>query len=87
MLENKTEADNRLEAVSLMTLHAAKGLEFPYVFIIGLEEGLLPHANSSGSEELVEEERRLLYVGMTRAKRKLTVKSAVISPPLRPAVF
>ncbi len=76
MLENKTEVDNRLEAVSLMTLHAAKGLEFPYVFIIGLEEGLLPHANSSGSEELVEEERRLLYVGMTRAKRKLTMSLA-----------
>lgn len=71
MLENQAEADNRLEAVSLMTLHAAKGLEFPFVFIVGLEEGLLPHANCIDDDELVEEERRLLYVGMTRAKRKL----------------
>lgn len=75
MLENKAEAENQLQAVSLMTLHAAKGLEFPYVYIIGLEEGLLPHANSS-DDDMVEEERRLLYVGMTRAKRKLTMSLA-----------
>lgn len=75
MLENKAEEENQLSAVSLMTLHAAKGLEFPYIFIVGLEEGLLPHANSN-SEELIEEERRLLYVGMTRAKRKLTMSLA-----------
>ncbi len=57
--------------VSVMTLHSAKGLEFPVVMVGGLEDGLLPHFNSQGTRDDLEEERRLLYVGMTRSKRRL----------------
>jgi DNA helicase-2/ATP-dependent DNA helicase PcrA len=63
--------------VSLMTLHAAKGLEFNNVFITGLEEGILPHERSSTFDEELEEERRLLFVGMTRAKDNLTITYAI----------
>ena len=59
--------------VSLMTLHSAKGLEFETVFLAGLEEGLFPHSQSTGSNEDLEEERRLCYVGITRAKEKLFI--------------
>jgi len=63
-------------AVQLSTIHGAKGLEFDAVFVAGVEEGLLPHYYSSGSLEEIEEERRLLYVAMTRAKQRLVVTHA-----------
>lgn len=64
------------DAVVLMTLHSAKGLEFPVVFIPGMEEGIFPGAQSMFSEEELEEERRLAYVGITRAKQKLYLVNA-----------
>jgi DNA helicase-2/ATP-dependent DNA helicase PcrA len=64
------------DAVSLMTLHSAKGLEFDVVVLAGFEDGLLPHANSRSEPESLEEERRLAYVGMTRARRWLAITAA-----------
>ncbi len=63
-------------AVTLMTLHSAKGLEFPVVFMAGMEEGVFPHARSLSEDEELEEERRLCYVGMTRAKERLYLSAA-----------
>jgi DNA helicase II / ATP-dependent DNA helicase PcrA len=76
-----TDADNTDEddrnKVSLMTIHAAKGLEFPYVYIVGLEENLFPSQLSINSREELEEERRLFYVALTRAERKATMSYAL----------
>ena len=71
------EDRERTESVHLMTLHAAKGLEFLKVFIIGVEDGLIPHTNSMNDPFQLEEERRLFYVGMTRAQKKLVLLTAV----------
>jgi DNA helicase-2/ATP-dependent DNA helicase PcrA len=64
--------------VTLMTLHTAKGLEFPVVFLTGLEDRVFPHARSLGEPDELEEERRLAYVGLTRARERLYVSRAVV---------
>lgn len=70
-LPNHPNRDEKINAVTLMTLHAAKGLEFPYVFMIGMEEGIFPHSRSLMEKTELEEERRLCYVGITRAMTRL----------------
>ena len=69
--------DDAGEGVTLMTLHSAKGLEFPVVFLTGLEEGVFPHSRSMNDPEELEEERRLFYVGVTRAEQRLWLSYAL----------
>lgn len=88
MSEHKGEDDE----VTLMTIHSAKGLEFPYVFLIGMEDGIFPHQNAFLEQDGLEEERRLCYVGITRAKEGLYISNAkrrmlygkeIMNPPSR----
>ncbi len=76
LLTDADKADEDTDKVSLMTIHAAKGLEFPYVFIVGLEENLFPSIQSIGTRADLEEERRLFYVALTRAMKKVTLSFA-----------
>ena len=92
LIADVTEHQEDEDVVTLMTIHSAKGLEFDVVFLIGMEEGIFPHQNSFCEEGGLEEERRLCYVGITRAKEKLYISNAkrrilygkdVINPPSR----
>jgi len=92
LVSDVDEMEDRSAATTLITLHAAKGLEFPVVFIVGMEEAVLPHVRSYDNPEQMEEERRLAYVGMTRAKEQLVLTHArrraqmgmpVFNPPSR----
>jgi DNA helicase-2/ATP-dependent DNA helicase PcrA len=74
--ESEDKRKNFNAKITLMTIHAAKGLEFDNVFVVGLEEGLFPHSRTLMNRDEIEEERRLMYVAMTRAKTNLTVSFA-----------
>ena len=77
--DHEAEQQDNQDTLTLTTIHQAKGLEWKVVFIIGLTEGLFPHQRSLGTEEQIEEERRLFYVAMTRAKRHLLITAPVVS--------
>ena len=92
LIADISEHQNTEDVVTLMTIHSAKGLEFEVVFLIGMEDGIFPHQNSFLDKDGLEEERRLCYVGITRAKEKLYLSNAkrrmlygkdVINPPSR----
>ena len=76
LVADSDELDSDGTRVSLMTLHTAKGLEYPAVFVVGLEEGIFPHFRSLSEPSELEEERRLFYVGITRARRHLAISHA-----------
>ena len=76
LLSDQDDLENQDNLVALMTLHAAKGLEFPVVFLVGMEEGLFPLSRATGDPSELEEERRLAYVGITRAEKKLYITNA-----------
>ncbi|MGN1338306.1 MAG: ATP-dependent helicase [Candidatus Coprovivens sp.] len=92
LIADVSEHKENDDVVTLMTIHSAKGLEFKVVFLIGMEDGIFPHQNSFTEEDGLEEERRLCYVGITRAKERLYISNAkrrmlygkdVINPPSR----
>ena len=76
LIQGTEEIEKNDNTIYMMTLHSAKGLEFPVVFMVGAEEGLLPHSKSIGNPVEMEEERRLCYVGITRAKRRVFISMA-----------
>lgn len=77
LVSDVEEAKDNKDVATLMTVHAAKGLEFDYIFLVGMEEGIFPHNRSMASVDEIEEERRLCYVAVTRAKKKLFITSTV----------
>lgn len=75
-MADSADHQNLENAITLMTMHSAKGLEFKVVFLVGMEEGIMPHSMSMNEASELEEERRLCYVGITRAKERLYITNA-----------